>query len=144
MRRRINIPLVEFESKVPVVKLKLDDRELFALADTGSESTLFDERLKDIEGINVRKLDSDMSFVGLQGKTDDRRISILSGEFKSGRSKIRIAGIGADLSSISHHFKKSYDSDIVISVLLGCDFLDAYEAVIDFDTHKMTLVHETA
>jgi len=144
MRRRINIPLVEFESKVPVVKLKLGDRELFALADTGSESTLFDERLKNIEGINVRKLDSDMSFVGLQGKTDDRRISILSGEFKSGRSKIRIAGIGADLSSISHHFKKSYDSDIVISVLLGCDFLDAYEAVIDFDTHKMTLVHETA
>jgi hypothetical protein len=144
MRRRINIPLVEFESKVPVVKLKLGDRELFALADTGSESTLFDERLKDIEGINVRKLDSDMSFVGLQGKTDDRRISILSGEFRSGRSKIRIAGIGADLSSISHHFKKSYDSDIVISVLLGCDFLDAYEAVIDFDTHKMTLINETA
>ena len=139
MRRRINIPLVEFESKVPVVKLKLGDRELFALADTGSESTLFDERLKDIEGVNVRKLDSDMSFVGLQGKTDDRRISILSGEFKSGRSKFKIAGIGADLSSISHHFKKSYNSDIIISVLLGCDFLDAYEAVIDFDNHTMTL-----
>ena len=139
MRRKINIPLVEFESKVPVVKLKLGDRELFALADTGSESTLFDERLKDIEGVNVRKLDSDMSFVGLQGKTDDRRISILSGEFRSGRSKIKIAGIGADLSSISHHFKKSYNSDIVISVLLGCDFLDAYEAVIDFDNHTMTL-----
>ena len=139
MRRKINIPLVEFESRVPVVRLKLGDRELFALADTGSESTLFDESLREIEGIKVKELNSDMSFVGLQGKTDDRRISILSGEFRSGRSKIKIAGIGADLSSISHHFKNSYDSDIVISVLLGCDFLDAYEAVIDFDNHTMTL-----
>ena len=143
MRRKINIPLVEFESKVPVVKLKLGDRELFALADTGSESTLFDESLKRVEGIKVTNLNNDMSFVGLQGKTKDRKVSILSGEFKSRRSKIKIAGIGADLSSISHHFKKSYNSDIVISVLLGCDFLDSYEAVIDFDNHKMTLINET-
>ena len=143
MRKRINIPLIEFESKVPVVKLKLDDRELFALIDTGSESTLFDESLREIEGIKVRELNSDMSFVSLQGKTDDRRISIFSGEFKSRRSKIMIAGIGADLSSISHHFKKSYNSDIVISILLGCDFLDTYEAVIDFDNHKITLNNET-
>ena len=143
MRRKINIPLIEFESKVPVVKLKLDDRELFALVDTGSESTLFDESLREIEGIKVKELNSDMSFVGLQGKTEDKKISILSGEFKSRRSKIRIAGIGADLSSISHHFKKSYNSDIVISILLGCDFLDTYEAVIDFDNHKITLNNET-
>ena len=139
MRRRISIPLVGFESKVPVVRLSLGGRELFALADTGSESTLFDEGLRGADGIKVKDLDSDMSFVGLQGKTDDRRISVLSGEFRSGRSRVRIAGIGADLSSISHHFRKSYGSDIVISVLLGCDFLDAYEAVIDFDNHTMTL-----
>lgn len=139
MRRRINIPLIEFESKVPVVKLKLGERELFALVDTGSESSLFDESLREIEGIKVKELNSDMSFVGLQGKTEDRKIVILSSEFKSRRNKIRIAGIGADLSSISHHFKKSYNSDIVISILLGCDFLDTYEAVIDFDNHTMTL-----
>ena len=139
MRRKINIPLIEFESKVPVVKLKLGERELFALVDTGSESTLFDESLREIEGIKVKELNSDMSFVGLQGKTEDKKISIFSGEFKSRRSKIRIAGIGADLSSISHHFKKSYNSDIVISILLGCDFLDTYEAVINFDNHTMTL-----
>lgn len=139
MRRKINIPLIEFESKVPVVKLKLGERELFALVDTGSESTLFDESLREIEGIKVKELNSDMSFVGLQGKTEDKKISIFSGEFKSRRSKIRIAGIGADLFSISHHFKKSYNSDIVISILLGCDFLDTYEAVINFDNHTMTL-----
>ena len=144
MRRKINIPLIEFESKVPVVKLKLGERELFALVDTGSESTLFDESLREIEGIKVKELNSDMSFVGLQGKTEDKKISILSGEFKSRRSKVSIAGIGADLSSISHHFKKSYNSDIVISILLGCDFLDTYEAVIDFDNHKITLNNETA
>ena len=142
-RKRINIPLIEFESKVPVVKFKIGDRELFALADTGSESTLFDESLKGIEGIDVKELNSDMSFVGLQGKTNDRKISILSGEFRSRRSRIKIAGICADLSSIANHFRNSYGSDMTISILLGCDFLETYDAVIDFDTHKMTLTDET-
>ena len=142
MRRKINIPLIEFESKVPVVKLKLDDRELFALVDTGSESTLFDESLREIEGIKVKELNSDMSFVGLQGKTDDRRITILSADFKLNEDTVRIGGISADLSSISDHFKRSYNSDIRISVLLGCDFLEAYDAVIDFEEHMLFLYEE--
>ena len=142
MRKKISVPLVEFESKVPVIKLILGDRELFALADTGSESTLFDENLKEIKGIKKKHLNSDMSFVGLQGKTDDKRITILSSDFGLGEDKIRIGGISADLSSISDHFKRSYNSDISISVLLGCDFLEAYDAVIDFEEHMLFLYDE--
>ena len=140
-RKKINIPLVEFESKVPVIKLNLGDRELFALADTGSESTLFDESLISIKGIKKKKLNSDMSFVGIQGKTDDRKIILLSGDFVANENTVRIGGIAADLSSIADHFKRSYNSDIRISVLLGCDFLEAYNAVIDFDKHTLFL-HE--
>ena len=142
MRKRIKVPLVEFESKVPVIKLNLGGREFFALADTGSESTLFDEEMKNIKGVKKKHLNSDMSFVGLQGKTDDRKITILSADFEVVAGKVRIGGISADLSSIADHFKRSYDSDIRISVLLGCDFLEAYDAVIDFDEHMLFLYDE--
>ena len=142
MKGGIRIPLVLFESKVPVVKLNLGDREFFALVDTGSESTLMDRELAGVDGIKEQKRDSEMSFVGIQGRTEDRRISILRGKFQYEESEIRIAGISADLSTIGEHFKRSYGSDIAISMLLGCDLLEIYNAVVDFDEHMLYLYNK--
>lgn len=143
MRRRVSIPLVEFESNVPVVKLSLGDRDFYALVDSGSESTLMDKNLDGVDGIKKQERDSEMSFVGIQGKTEDRKISILRGKFMHKKEEVKIAGISADLSTIGEHFRKAYNSDITISMLLGCDFLNVYDAVIDFEEHMLFLHYET-
>ena len=139
MRRKVNIPFIEFDSKVPVIKLRLGDEELHALVDTGSESTLMDEKLKENKKIKIKDLEHDMSFVGLNGQTENKRIFVLSGKFFHEDAEIKIGGISADLSGISAHLKKNYGTDIQISALLGCDFLDCYRAVVDFDNHELVL-----
>lgn len=139
MKKRISIPLVEFDSKVPVVKLNLGDRELFALVDTGSESTLFDKNLDGINGIKKKELDHDMSFVGLQGKADDFKVVVLRGTFRHGDDKVKIGGISADLSTIGEHFKRNYNSDITISMLLGSDFLKEHNARIDYRNNTLSI-----
>ena len=138
-RRKISIPLVEFESKVPVIKLKLGDRDLYALADSGSETTLVDIGLKGTEGIHSKRLNTEMGFVGMNGSSDKVPVTLLRGEFSVNGDVVEICGVGADLCNISAHFKDSYGSPVVISVLLGCDFLEHYDAVIDFEEHVLFL-----
>jgi hypothetical protein len=136
---RINVPLVKFESKVPVIKLKLGDEDFYALLDTGSESTLLDRKLQENKNIKKKELEHEMTFVGLNGATEQNKLAILTGEFLHGKHKIRISGLSTDLSSVSNHFKDSYGSDVVISAVLGCDFLEGYCANIDMEEHFVGL-----
>ena len=138
MSLTVRIPFVEFESKVPVVSLMIGDREIYALLDTGSESTLIDEKLLDVA--KSRKLRRHLSFTGINGETEKKRVVVISDDFLLPvGNKINIAGIASDLSAISNHFKTSYGSEVVISAVLGCDFLETYNVKIDFEEHLIEI-----
>lgn len=140
MKNTTTIPLLKFESKVPVIKITVGDRDLYALLDTGSESTLMDENLVKEGAVKSKKIDRKISFVGLGGGSEKIDITIASDDFQvTKEDKIHIAGISTDMSRIASHFRESYGSEIVLSAVLGCDFLDSYNAVIDFDNHTLTV-----
>lgn len=141
-RKKIKIQFVEFESKLPVVNISVGDRELYALVDSGSETTLIDSELKGKKGIHSKKLNQQLSFTGMNGTSESRAVTLLRGDFSFGDELVSICGVSADISNISTHFKESYNSKVVISAVLGCDFLSTYNVVLDFDKHIMTLNYD--
>lgn len=138
MSLKVKIPFVEFESKVPVVSLRIGDRDIYALLDTGSESTLIDEILLNVA--KSRKLKKALSFTGINGETEKKQVVVITDNFLlSTGQEIHLAGIASDLSAISTHFKSAYNSAVVISAVLGCDFLETYDVKIDFEEHVIEL-----
>ena len=139
MGKMMKIPFVEFESKVPLVEFRVGEHGFVALVDTGSESTLFDPEILTKGGIEPIHTGKAMDFVGFNGKTERAEILAVHDDFILDGQKVNIFGLVQDLSSIRKHLKDQYGKDMQVHAIFGSDFLENYDAILDFEEHVMLL-----
>lgn len=142
--QRITIPLYYCKSRVPLVVFRLEnDKPYVGVIDTGSEITMFDEKLKD-EGMNVTDMDLETSFIGVNGEgerrsalpvDDDIRFRTKEGDMVS----VKTDGILFDLTGLTEVFQRKVDKDFTISAIIGSDFLKTRNAKIDYRSKTLTI-----
>ena len=139
MGKVINVPFVEFGTKVPLVRFRVGEHVFVALVDTGSESTLFDPEILRKGGIEPIHTGKAMDFVGFNGKTERAEILAVHEDFILDNQKVNIFGLVQDLSSIRKHLCDQYGEDLQVHAIFGSDFLDHYDTILDFEEHMMRL-----
>ena len=147
-RKKIKIPFMDSESRIPFVEFFVNGIGYIGLLDTGSESTLFDKSLKGRDGMSCDGTDYNMSLVGLGGETENRRVYNMDTNVsvidtgKSVHNGIHVTGIVSDLSILSSTLKERYGKDFPVSVVFGGDFLKAYHARIDYRKKILRLTYD--
>lgn len=139
MTEIVKIPFVKSKSEVPVIPFYRNGKHLYALVDTGSESTLFDNSIVDDGTMFSIELEREMDFIGLNGKTEKKPIRGVTSMVNMNGLDVQVSGINADLTSIRNHLNDMYDEDIRIDAVFGADFLGWYLAKIDFDKREIIL-----
>ena len=140
---RITIPLYYCKSRVPLVVFRLDDEPYVGVVDTGSEITMFDDRLKE-EGLNVIDMDLETSFIGVNGEGQNRKALSVEDKVvfktKDGEMKdVSVSGILFDLTGLTEVFQRKIDKEFMISAIIGADFLKHRNAKIDFRNKTITI-----
>ena len=141
---RKTIPFYFCKSKVPLAVFRLrNGKKYVAVIDTGSEVSMFDPDLKD-DGLDTIENGDETSFVGVNGESGTVSIVHVSDEldFKTKDGEIisvPIAGILYDMKELTSVFQRKFNKDIVISAILGSDFLKEYNAKIDFKNKTLTI-----
>lgn len=144
-KRKLNIPFVVDGSKIPLVEFTFDGKEKhMALVDTGSESTLFSDKLDGDVNVSVTPTGYKMSLIGLSGETVEKPIMAAEsslfmlaedGDYHS----VNIEGIMSDLSSVSDNLNDRYGQHINVTLLIGSDFLKANGAKIDYRKRRLII-----
>ena len=141
---RKTIPFYFCKAKVPLAIFRLKNgKKYVAVIDTGSEVSMFDPGLQD-EGLNTLDNGDETSFVGVNGESGTVSIVHVSDEldFKTKDGEIisvPITGILYDMTDLTNVFQRKFNKDIVISAIIGSDFLKEYNAKIDFKNKTLTL-----
>ena len=135
-RKKIRIPFTECASQIPVVELKIKGKKVIALVDSGAESTLFDRDFVKSSGIETEAEDMKMSFVSTNGEGKSTQIIHVS-PYVNGAFKLN--GMVSNLQPISEHFAMIYGDRYRLSILLGSDNLDKYDAKLDYEKKEMIL-----
>lgn len=139
MGKKISVKFVTFESKVPIVEVRSGKFTFHALVDTGSESTLFDYAVVDKGGAISIDTGKAMDFVGLNGKTKRQEIKAVHENFILDNQQVNIFGLLTDLSTLRNHLKDMYGKEAPVYAILGSDFLNHYDAILDFEEQTMNL-----
>ena len=143
--KKYTIPFAETKSSIPFIRFPMaDGRVIYALVDTGSESTMLDRSLM-TDYPDVSKSTSSKgktSFVGISGKKEVEveyaRIDIPMEVSGAGEGNLRILGLLDDLSPISSHIKEHYGTPESMTILIGSNCLRAYGAKIDLKKGTIT------
>lgn len=143
--KKYTFPLAETKSTIPFICFPMaDGREIYALVDTGSESTMLDRSLI-ADYPDIIKSIAPMgktSFVGVGGKKEVEveyaRIDIPMEDSGTGEGNLRILGLLDDLSPISSHIKEHYGTPESMTILIGSNCLRAYGAMIDLKKGNIT------
>lgn len=143
--RKIHIPFAEESSRIPLISFRIDSNHMYyALVDTGSESTLFDQNLKSDGNLTITPTDYKMSLIGLSGETCERRVMTADAiltirDNMDTDNEVEVEGILSDLSVVSESIMERYGKHINVSVVIGSDFLKANGAKIDYRKKMLTL-----
>jgi len=144
-RKRIRVKFESEKSDIPIIKILFGERkECYALLDTGSEQSLFDNEFVKQNKL-LFEIDQRQEMLEMKGLTETNNTPVLSwitlfrvGEGKESRV-IPAEGVVFDLSHISDHLVNAYDEDIKIVAILGNDFLSRYNVIIDYEKREITL-----
>lgn len=129
----------ECDSDIPVIRMSLDDTDAYAIVDTGSEMTVFDEKfLEGLEKVKIKELDGTVGFSGIDGSSNvPKRCARLKARFPgdNGNSYAsgKINGLAYDLSGISKKL------GVKVSAIIGGDTLRQFNARIDCKQRVVTL-----
>ena len=136
---KVEIPFVDYGSDVPVVKVRLKDKEVYCIIDTGSEITLFDKSLKD--SLTIQEVQK-MSLVGVSGNNAAMTSTVSTAVgIPMGKNKLFVANLSGylnDLSIVNNHFAGALDTDVRISILFGSDMFNLFNCKIDFEKRIVT------
>ena len=143
--KKYAFPFFESKSLVPFIKFTTEDgKDLFALVDSGAESTLFDKSLVDEcpEVVKSTVALGTMSMVGINGKrettVEGARLSLPATTVDGRDGRIGLKAISDDLSTLSEHVKKVYGTPEKMSLLIGGGALRALNAKIDYAKKVIT------
>lgn len=139
---RKTVPLRFFKSKVPLVTFRLAGEEHYAIIDTGSDITMIDVSLKD--KIKTKEIDVQMSYVGVNGGSEYQKVvqgackaEMITSENES--VNVVFGGMMYDMKVISSHLESRNKEHIIVSVLIGGDFLKRHNAKIDYKKKTLTI-----
>ena len=141
---RITIPLYYCKSRVPLVVFRLDNEKPYVgVVDTGSEITMFDEKLKD-DGFDAEDMNLETSFIGVNGEGEHKNVLSVENKicFKTKDDELKnvcVNGILFDLTGLTEVFQRKIDKKFVISAIIGADFLKQKNAKIDFRSKTLTI-----
>lgn len=148
---KIIIQFSDVNSKLPLIDFDINGESYVALLDTGSESTLFDEKIVESDDYKIEPTDYVMSLIGLSGETGKKRIysvraSInIKDNYSSGNNEysqivtLPIDGIVSDLSQVSDNINERYGKKLNVSLIIGSDTLNKYGAKIDYRRKQLTI-----
>lgn len=117
------------EQKIPIVRVRINERDCYTLFDTGAEISVLD---KDIcnNGTKDTKAKGDklIMLTGKNLKSGGKHHVMFDFYNDHGKKKaFVVSGISADLSSAKKHFDEAFVA------VIGSDFLSEHEAVIDYE-----------
>ena len=104
--------------------VKVNDKNCVLLIDSGSSRSLLDINKAKKYGFKYKK--SSNKYVGIGGKEDLYNI------YNYKIDKFHIDFLAIDLSNISAHFS---ENDVDLVGVIGSDFLNQHECIIDFRTN---------
>jgi hypothetical protein len=137
-KKKTKINFEKYKTDVPIIKFSLtDDSVYFAIVDTGSESTVMDEKfVKDNSELFQIASRHTMSLIGVSGDSV-HTVEHVSSTFILENRRCLISGITSDLSELNKNACAFCDSAIQISVIIGCDTLKQFSSIIDFNENAI-------
>ena len=139
---RKTIPLRFCKSKVPLVTFRLAGEEHYAIIDTGSETTMLGNQLK--EHLKTREIEGSGALVAMNGRNEYSKITQgvcrATLETEGGEQiQVVLGGLMYDLSAISSHFRHKNNQHIPIAAIIGGEFLKHYQAKIDYSNDILSI-----
>ena len=139
---RKTIPLRFCKSKVPLVTFRLAGEEHYAIIDTGSETTMLGNQLK--EHLKTREIEGSGALVAMNGRNEYSKITQgvcrATLETEGGEQiQVVLGGLMYDLSAISSHFRHKNNQHIPIAAIIGGEFLKHYNAKIDYSDNTLSI-----
>lgn len=138
MTTKMTVPFVDCNSRIPMIKVKIGDVWTNAIIDTGAGSTLIGSDVLKLPEAIVIDDNLIANFTGI-GEYRNKKISQISIPACIGDFVFTVTGYEFDLSSIIDHFVKICGYDENISFILGSEFLNSHDAVIDYENRYVTL-----
>ncbi len=143
--KRITFPFVESDCKIPVIRFACgDNHELYALVDTGSESTLLErEVVEEYPKFKSKtRLTGIQSMVGVAGET---KVEVTSALVHVGIETeesdgvyLEFEGTICNLGNLQESFKKRFGRPIAL--LVGSDFMTRLDAKINMKNRSISLL----
>lgn len=142
----------DFGEQLPIVPFYIDsagkEEKVYAILDTGSEMTIFDKKLvaRHPEAFHVVKHDVMLNTIGIYGENKDYLTTACvsacfdeTGNYDSNMFAVQMEGNVLDIAYAAESYQQCHKSAVQISVLIGCDFLAKYKAVIDMEDKTLSL-----
>ena len=144
--KKYTLPFIQSKSILPFVKLTSPEgKEIYALVDSGSESTLINKSFKkDYPGIIQSS--TVIGKTKMTGFAGEKEMVLLQAEAKvpmltdkGEASSIEFKGYVDDLTTLSSHVSKIYGVEWSFSILIGSDPLCSLKAKIDYSNNALVL-----
>lgn len=139
MRRKIStniiIPLENNNGSVPIIRVKMFDKNYYGIVDTGSEISLLSNKLveKFKQKYVLKEHSMPVILTGVAGKSEDTITTIecrCGFALEYGNITYIDSFCSHDMSGLSSHFKSVCGHDI--SFIIGSDWLKKHSAEIDY------------
>lgn len=144
--RKYTLPFIKNKSLIPFVKLiSPNGKDIYALVDSGSESTLINKSFKE-DYPGIIQSSTVIGKTKMAGFAGDREITLIQTRAKfpmitdKGEvSAIEFKGYIDDLATLSSHISKVYGIEWSFSILIGSDTLRSLGAKIDYSNKALVL-----
>ena len=144
--KKFILPFIQSKSAIPIVKItSTDGNDIYALVDSGSESTLINKSFKkDYPGIiQSWTVIGKTTMTGFAGEREwvlvQANVKIPMITDKGEVSTIEFNGYFDDLTTLASHIKKNCGIEWNISILIGSDALRSLKARIDYRKNALIL-----
>lgn len=138
----------EFErSEIPIIRLKFPgiDKEYYAMIDSGSAITMFNEKLIDVV---KHETDSDcsISVTGINGKksSDSSWIKLDCSATDSGGSQVYLSfdAVTFSMDEINRYYCENYNADVPFALIIGSDVLTLLKARVNYEDKTLDINDE--
>lgn len=142
---RIYIPFIKSDFRIPLIYFTLGGKDMVAMVDTGSESTLFNQDIPASENFVTEGTGYVMNLIGLSGETAKQRIfgataTIEVQDEKGETQSLSVEGILTDLSYVSKSIGERSGNNIDVNVIIGSDYMSENKATIDYKRRRLSII----
>lgn len=135
--------VLKFENgtDIPIITMKLSNgKKIHALLDTGSEQTVFDTSVVDVnkDCFTERTINHSLNVTSISSTKSYQTVIVAAElEAEEGAKKLLFDGVKMPLGHVTSHFKPIIE-DCNIAVLIGSNIMSIYNVKIDYTTKTVT------